>query len=93
MARPLRRSTGKVPKSVPVEIWILALGGAGIVLGLATYGYLIMRVLGVKVVKLSNTRGFCAELSTAITVILASRFGECNTSISVQGCLTSATLP
>ena len=65
-----------MPKSVPVETWILALGGAGIVLGLATYGYLIMRVLGVKVVKLSNTRGFCAELSTAITVILASRFGE-----------------
>lgn len=72
----LLRSTGKVPKSVPVENWILAVGGAGIVLGLATYGYLIMRVLGVKVVKMSNARGFCAELSTAITVVLASRFGK-----------------
>ena len=65
-----------MPKSVPVETWILALGGVGIVVGLATYGYLIMRVLGVKVVKLSNARGFCAELSTAITVVLASRFGK-----------------
>ena len=65
-----------MPKSVPVENWILAVGGAGIVLGLATYGYLIMRVLGVKVVKMSNARGFCAELSTAITVVLASRFGK-----------------
>ena len=27
-----------VPKSVPVPEWILLLGGAGIVLGLATYG-------------------------------------------------------
>ena len=61
-------------------------------LGLATYGYLIMRVLGVKVVKLSNTRGFCAELSTAITVILASRFGECRTPTHVQRWLTSASL-
>ncbi|BDA40405.1 phosphate-repressible phosphate permease pho-4 [Coccomyxa sp. Obi] len=68
-------STGRVPSSVPVEEWILVVGGAGIVLGLATYGYKIMRVLGVKSVKLSNSRGFCAELSTAMTVVLASRFG------------------
>ena len=34
-----------------------------------------MRVLGVKTSKLTNTRGFCAELSTAITVVVASRYG------------------
>ena len=43
--------------------------------GLATYGYKIMRVIGVKTVKLSNSRGFCAELSTAIVVMVASRYG------------------
>lgn len=68
-------STGRVPTSVPVEEWILVVGGAGIVLGLATYGYKIMRVLGVKSIKLSNSRGFCVELSTAMTVVLASRLG------------------
>lgn len=82
-----------MPKNVPVETWILALGGAGIVLGLATYGYLIMRVLGVKVVKLSNARGFCAELSTAITVVLASRFGELYSSMYVQDCQPLHLLP
>ena len=51
------------------------LGGAGIVVGLATYGYKIMRVLGVKAVKVTNARGFCLELSTAITVVIASRYG------------------
>ena len=51
-------------------------GGAGIVCGLATYGYKIMRVLGVKSVKMTNSRGFCVELSTAITVIVASRYGK-----------------
>ena len=50
-------------------------GGAGIVLGLATFGYKILRVLGVDAVKISNSRGFCAELATAITVVLASRVG------------------
>ena len=34
-----------------------------------------MRVLGVKSVKVTNARGFCLELSTAITVVVASRFG------------------
>ena len=34
-----------------------------------------MRVLGVKSVKVTNARGFCLEISTAITVVLASRFG------------------
>ena len=34
-----------------------------------------MRVLGVKSVKVTNARGFCLEISTAITVVLASRYG------------------
>jgi sodium-dependent phosphate transporter len=68
-------NTGAVPAKSNVELWILALGGAGIVLGLATYGYKIMRVLGVKSVKVTNARGFCMELATASTVILASRYG------------------
>ena len=50
-------------------------GGAGIVAGLAILGYKILRVLGVDAVKISNSRGFCAELATAITVVLASRVG------------------
>jgi sodium-dependent phosphate transporter len=40
-----------------VELWILALGGTGIVVGLATYGYNIMRVLGVKCTHITPSRG------------------------------------
>jgi sodium-dependent phosphate transporter len=68
-------STESIPSKSKVPEWILVLGGGGIVCGLALYGYKIMRVIGVKAVKLSNSRGFCAELSTAITVIVASRYG------------------
>ena len=34
-----------------------------------------MAVLAVKSAKLTNSRGFCVELSAAMTVVLASRFG------------------
>lgn len=37
--------------------------------------YNIMRALGVKVTKLTNARGYCAELTAAIIVIVASRYG------------------
>ena len=54
---------------------ILAIGGAGIVTGLAVYGYKVLCVLAVRSVKLTNARGFCVELASALTVVLASRFG------------------
>lgn len=39
----------KVPgSSSEAPIWVMALGATGLVIGLATYGYNIMRVLGVK---------------------------------------------
>lgn len=67
--------SGKLAKNSPVQTWILAYGGFGIVCGLAIFGYKILRVLGVDAVKLSNSRGFCAELATAVTVVMASRVG------------------
>lgn len=58
-----------------VPIWMFVIGGAGLVVGLATYGYNIMRALGVKVTKITNSRGYCAELASAIVVIFSSRYG------------------
>lgn len=58
-----------------VPVWVLVVGGFGIVFGLATYGYKIMRVLGVKMVKLTNSRGYCVELAAAAVIIVGSRYG------------------
>eukprot|EP00884_Botryococcus_braunii_P006395 jgi/Botrbrau1/15757/Bobra.4_1s0121.1 len=82
-------NTSSVPSKTGVPTWILAYGGAGIVIGLALYGWQIMRVIGVKSVKLTNSRGFCIELATAITVILSSRYGL---PVSTTQCLTGALL-
>eukprot|EP00877_Chromochloris_zofingiensis_P005747 jgi/Chrzof1/15173/Cz09g30090.t1 len=65
-----------VPGSnVPVYNWVLALGGTGIVIGLATYGYNIIRVLGVKCVYITPSRGFTMEFSTALVIAVGSMFG------------------
>ena len=68
-------SGGEVAQKSDLPIWILFLGGAGIVTGLITLGYRVMRTIGKRITELTPTRGFCAELAAASTVVLASRTG------------------
>jgi solute carrier family 20 (sodium-dependent phosphate transporter) len=66
----------KVPgSSAEAPIWVMALGATGLVVGLATYGYNIMRVLGVKCTHITPSRGFCMETATALVVSVGSVFG------------------
>ncbi|MCZ6795673.1 MAG: inorganic phosphate transporter [Planctomycetota bacterium] len=53
---------------------ILAVGGVGIVLGLATWGRRVIETVGRKITELTPTRGFSAEFGAAVTILLASRF-------------------
>lgn len=64
---------GKIPNTVGVPIWILAVGGLGIVIGLLTYGYHVMRNLGNRLTLISPSRGFCMELGSAVTILIATR--------------------
>ena len=59
----------------PVPLWILGLGGAGIVLGLATWGWRVMETIGRNITQLTPTRGFSAEFGAATTIVLASKMG------------------
>ncbi|RUM41515.1 MAG: phosphate permease [Desulfocapsa sp.] len=68
-------SGGEVMQKSAMPIWILLLGGVGIVLGLITLGYRVMLTVGTKITELTPSRGFCAELAAASTVVLASRTG------------------
>jgi PiT family inorganic phosphate transporter len=67
--------TGTVTPKVHVPPWILALGGIGIVLGLATYGYIVMRTVGTKLTELTPSRGVAADIAAASTVLACSRLG------------------
>jgi PiT family inorganic phosphate transporter len=71
----LVKSGGEVTQKLAMPFWILAIGGVGIVVGLATYGYRVMQTIGGKITALTPTSGFCATLAAAITVVLASRTG------------------
>ena len=59
----------------PVAPWMLAIGGLGIVIGLATWGYRVMETVGKKITELTPSRGFAAQLAAASTIVLASRLG------------------
>ncbi len=59
----------------PVALWMLGLGGLGIVLGLATWGYRVMETIGTKITQLTPSRGFAAQLSAATTIAFASQLG------------------
>ena len=68
-------SGGDVAAKSAMPPWILLLGGAGIVLGLATYGFKVMATIGKKITELTPSRGFAAELGAATTVVFASATG------------------
>ncbi|NJK30665.1 MAG: inorganic phosphate transporter [Acaryochloris sp. SU_5_25] len=69
-------TTQSIPLSgASVPLWILALGGVGIVAGLAISGKRVMVTVGENIIPLQPSSGFCAELAAATTILLASRWG------------------
>jgi len=69
------QSGGEVAQKASLPLWILLLGGLGIVVGLATMGYRVMQTIGSRITELTPTRGYCATLAAASTVVLASKTG------------------
>lgn len=59
----------------PVKPWMLAIGGIGIVIGLATWGHRVMETVGKRITELTPSRGFSAQLAAATTIVVASRLG------------------
>ncbi len=67
--------TGEITTTAPLALWMLGVGGVGIVIGLATYGYKVIETVGKKITELTPSRGFSAELAAATTIVIASRAG------------------
>ncbi|MBF0264263.1 MAG: inorganic phosphate transporter [Gammaproteobacteria bacterium] len=68
-------SGGEVAQKAALPIWVLFVGGGGIVLGLATMGYKVMQTIGTKITQLTPSRGYCATMAAASTVVFASATG------------------
>lgn len=56
-------------------VYLLALGGAGIAIGITTWGYKVIRTVGGRITALTNTRGFAIDFSAATVVLVASKLG------------------
>ena len=66
---------GAIGQKSVLPIWVLLIGGAGIVIGLMMYGHKVMATVGRKITELTPSRGFAAELAAATTVVMASGTG------------------
>ncbi len=64
-----------VGAKITIPLWVLVLGGVGIVLGISTWGYKVIYTIGSKITDITPTRGFSAELATAFTVLVFSKLG------------------
>ncbi len=64
-----------VQTKVAVPLWVLFIGGLGIVVGLATWGYKVIETVGRRITDITPSRGFCAEFGCATTVLVCSKMG------------------
>ncbi|MBT8422893.1 MAG: inorganic phosphate transporter [Gammaproteobacteria bacterium] len=66
---------GSVAQQAGLPIWILVVGGFGIVIGLGTYGRRVIKTVGSQITNLTPVRGFSAEIAAAFTIVVASGTG------------------
>lgn len=79
--------TGAVSSTAPIPLWIMAVGGIGIAIGLALFGPKLIKTVGSEITELDKTRAFCVAMAASITVIIASQLGlpVSSTHIAVGG--------
>ncbi|KAK3578014.1 hypothetical protein CHS0354_036568 [Potamilus streckersoni] len=68
-------TTGSAAQEAPVPIWILVYGGAGISVGLWIWGRRVIQTMGEDLTKITPSSGFCIEIGSALTVLIASNVG------------------
>jgi len=77
---------GYVPKLVSVDLRALAFAGAGIAIGIISWGYRVVETIGEKITTLTYSSAFIAQLSASITVLIVTRLGlPVSTTIAIVG--------
>jgi len=69
------QSAGEIAAKSATPLWILIIGGGGIVFGLVTYGHKVIATVGTGITELTPSRGFAATLGAAVTIVFASGTG------------------
>jgi len=68
-------TTGTMGAVAQIPLYLLIIGGVGMAVGCLTWGYKVMKTMGDRITKLTNTRGFAVDFGGATTVLIASKFG------------------
>lgn len=68
-------TTGMVSQQAATPIWILLYGGFGISLGLVILGRKVIKTIGEDLARITPSSGFCIEIGSALTVLVASNIG------------------
>lgn len=76
-----------VASEASIPLWVMAVGAAGIAIGLGLFGPKLIRTVGSEITELDQMRAFCIAMAAAITVIVASQLGipVSSTHIAVGG--------
>ena len=64
--------SGTLSETAEVPLWLVLLGSLGIVIGITTWGYRVMKTIGEKITHITPTRGFAAQFAAATTVLIFS---------------------
>jgi len=64
--------SGSLGSEAEVPLWLVLLGSLGIVIGITTWGYRVMKTIGEKITHITPTRGFAAQFAAATTVLIFS---------------------
>ena len=64
-----------VSTKAPIPLWVMAVGGLGIAVGLALFGPRLIKTVGSEITELDQMRAFSIMMAAAITVVIASQLG------------------
>jgi len=80
-------SNATVSTKAAIPLWVMAVGGLGIAVGLALFGPRLIKTVGTEITELDNMRAFSIMMAAAITVVIASQLGlpVSSTHIAVGG--------
>ncbi len=68
-------TNGSLGSEVEIPYFLLVIGGTGIIIGMVTWGYKVIKTIGSKITHITYTRGFSIDFGTATSVLLASKLG------------------
>ncbi len=64
-----------VSKKAAIPLWVMAIGGLGIAVGLTLFGPRLIKTVGSEITELDQMRAFSIMMAAAITVVIASQLG------------------